>query len=387
MRICHVTPHLPPDQSANALLPFHLGCWAREAGQETTYVAHPPRWSSEASRLPGSVTWVPWRDRRPAPWVVQKLQSARQAFRIMKRIDPIVRGADMVHLHSNGLLVEIAARVARRHRKPTLLTLYGTEIWHYRRRWPIDLFTRAYHEADCISFYSQGLRRRAEELGLRQDDAVVIYPPVAGTFTWSDAERRRQARSALGLEAPHIVLNVKRLHPLAGQRYAIDALAGLLRSRSDVQLVICGTGPLRTDLEAQAHELGIAGHVRLEGLVDNRVLAAYYAAADVFLLPSLLEAAPTVAFEALACGTPVISTDNPGGIELKELFADDVTLVPCEDASALARALAVFLDNPRRTSASTRERIERELRPATVFRRFGALYGQLMNGSGASMQR
>ena len=62
MRICHVTPHLPPDQAANALLPYHLGCWARDAGDEVSFIAHPPRAATDlalaASRLPGPVAWI-----------------------------------------------------------------------------------------------------------------------------------------------------------------------------------------------------------------------------------------------------------------------------------------------------------------------------------------
>ena len=378
MRICHVTPHLPPDQAANALLPLHLGRGARDAGHETTYVAHPARSSSAARDLPGPVTWIPWRDRGAAPWPVHRLRGVRQALRIVRRADPVVRRADLVHLHSNGLLIEIVAQLARRHGKPTVLTLYGTDIWHYRRRRPIDLFTRAYNEAARVTFYSERLRQHARERGLRQDHAIVIYPPVAAAFSWSDAERQRQARSALGLDVPHVLLNVKRLHPLAGQRYAIEALADIVRTHADVQLVICGAGPLRPELEARARELGVADHVRFAGLVDNDALAAYYAAADVFLLPSLLEAAPTVAFEALAAGTPVISTNNPGGLELRELFDDDVTVVPREDARSLACAVVAFLNGKRRTSRSTREIIERDLRPSTVSRRFQALYDRLL---------
>ena len=69
-------------------------------------------------------------------------------------------------------------------------------------------------------------------------------------------------------------------------------------------------------------------------------MSRYYAASDVFVLPSLLEACPTVALEALACGTPVVSTDNPGGVELGEIFGADVTVVPRSDPRALARASA-----------------------------------------------
>lgn len=383
MRICHITPHLPPDQAANALLPAHLGRWARDAGDEAAYVAHPARWSSGARDLPGAVTWIPWRDRGAAPRLVHKMRAAQQALRIIHRVDPVVRRADLVHLHSNGLLVEIGAWVARRRRKPTVLTLYGTDVWQYRRR-PIDLFRRAYDAAGGVTFYSERLRRHAGGLGLRQDRSLVIYPPVDAAFAWNDAARRRQARAALGLDASHVLLNVKRLHPLAGQRYAIDALAVVVRTHADVQLVVCGAGPLRRGLEARARERGVADRVRFAGLVDNRALDAYYAAADLFLLPSLLEAAPTVALEALASGTPVLSTDNPGGLELRELFGEDVAVVPREDPPALARAIIAFLGAKRRTSETTRGRVERELRPAAVARRFHALYDRLLNGSGTA---
>ena len=42
MKIVHVTPHLPPDQAANALLPFQLGEWARARGDTATFVSNPP---------------------------------------------------------------------------------------------------------------------------------------------------------------------------------------------------------------------------------------------------------------------------------------------------------------------------------------------------------
>ncbi len=81
----------------------------------------------------------------------------------------------------------------------------------------------------------------------------------------------------------------------------------------DAELVICGTGALLPGLRAVARSAGVERHVRFTGLVDNALVARYCAAADAFVLPSLLEALPTVAVEALASGTPVVSADNPGG--------------------------------------------------------------------------
>ena len=116
------------------------------------------------------------------------------------------------------------------------------------------------------------------------------------------------------------------------------------------------------------------------GLVDNARVARYCAAADLFVLPSLLEALPTVAVEALACGTPVVSTDNPGGVELHGLFGADVSIVPREQPIALAKAIMHFLEHSRRTLAGTRETIEREFRPAAVDARYRAVYRQRAPG-------
>jgi glycosyltransferase involved in cell wall biosynthesis len=81
-----------------------------------------------------------------------------------------------------------------------------------------------------------------------------------------------------------------------------------------------------------------------------------------------------VALEALASGTPVVSTDNPGGIELCSLFGDDVALVPRQQPEALARAVLACLDAPRRATAATAERIAESFRLDGVVLRYLALY-------------
>ena len=102
--------------------------------------------------------------------------------------------------------------------------------------------------------------------------------------------------------------------------------------------------------------------VRVLGPVDNRELPSCYAAADLSLLPSLLAAFPTVAAEALACGTPIVSTDHPGGLELAELFPDDVGVIPRRDPTALADAIVSALKERGRTSPAALEKVEREFR-------------------------
>lgn len=373
MHICHVTPHLPPDQAANALLPAQLGDWAREAGDVVSFVSHPPRASGDAV-LAGPVVQIPAASRH---WLAQmtRLASIQAAIRTVRRARPTIEAADLVHLHSNGLLIEVCGLMARVRRKPTVLTLYGTEIWHYRAsRFRPDLFTRAYRAAEIVTFYSRALLDKARELGLDRPNLEVVYPPVGTQFQPAAPAERQAMRSELVPPCEHLLLNVKRLHPLAGQQDLLLAMPAVLEQCPETRLVICGTGPLRDDLEALARRTGIAERVVFAGLVENRAMARYYAASDLFVLPSLLEACPTVALEALACGTPVLSTDNPGGVELAALFGADVTVVPRSDPDALAGAIVASLAQPRRTTGATQEVLLEQFRPMVVAQRYRDVY-------------
>jgi glycosyltransferase involved in cell wall biosynthesis len=280
-------------------------------------------------------------------------------------------------VHSNGLLPELAVLLARRRGKPVVLTLYGTEIWHYQSKRPIDLFTRAYHAASYVTFYSNRLMTRAHELGLGRRASSVVYPPVAPQFAFHDEADQLGARDALGISNRHLLVNVKRLHPLAGQRHLIEAMNEVIRFHPDTKLVICGTGSLLAELKSVARSAGVERHIDFPGLVDNAVVARYCGAADLFVLPSLLEALPTVAVEALASGTPVISTDNPGGLELNDMFGPDVAIVPREQPLALAKAITHFFEHKRRTLSGTRDAIEREFRPAAAAAQYRAIYSDV----------
>jgi glycosyltransferase involved in cell wall biosynthesis len=379
MRILHVTPHLPPDQAANALLPMHLGEWAREAGDTAEYVAHPPRATGTAD-LAGPVTWVARRTNGSLDRLL-RLDALALAWRARTALTAAIQRADIVHAHSNGLLAELAVLLGRRLSKPVVLTLYGTEIWHYApKRVGPDLFTRAYREASAVTFYSERLLSRARELGLSRRGMTTIYPPVGPAFDWHDEEAQMEARRDLGIANRHLLLNVKRLHPLAGQRYLIDAMNEVIRTHPDTRLVLCGSGPLLDDLRSAARSAGVERHVTFAGLVDNATIARYCAAADLFVLPSLLEALPTVAVEALASGTPVLSTDNPGGLELNDLFGPDVALVPRGQPLPLARAIVEFLEQKRRTLPATGTTIDREFRPEAIARKYHRLYEDALGG-------
>lgn len=364
MNVLMVTPHLPPHQAANALLPHLLGEGLRARGHEVRYLTFGPR-----PREHG-VTCVHRRRALRATRLPQLLEAAETWWR--GRL--LLRESDVVHVHSSTWMNQVAARLARRAGRPYVLTHYGTEIWHHDGR---DVrFRRFNRDAHHVAFYSRALLERARALEVPLPRASVVYPPVAREFRPLPEEERAALRARYVPAGGALLLNVKRLHPLADQATLLEAFARVRRRRGDCALLVAGSGEEESALKARAAALGLGDSVRFLGLVPNAEVARLQAAADVFVLSSVLEATPTVALEALAAGTPVVSTDNPGGVELRDLLGEDVTVVPRQDPDALAQALLAFLERPRRASDRTLSLVGERFSAASVVERYLELYRQ-----------
>jgi glycosyltransferase involved in cell wall biosynthesis len=365
MRVLMVTPHLPPHQAANALLPHLLGESLSASGHEVAFLTFG---ETSANRR---VTCV----RRRLGWLrATRLPQLMEGAETWMKVRPLLREADIVHVHSNTWMNQVAAATAARSARPYILTHYGTEIWHHDGK--DSVFRRMNRRAHHVTLYSQALLARGVELGVPWRQASVIYPPVAADFHPRLAAERAAVRARYAPAGGALLLNVKRLHPLADQSTLLKALARVRARRPDTVLLVAGSGEEERALKHQAAALSLGESVRFLGLVPNAEVAALQAAADLFVLPSVLEATPTVALEALASGTPVVSADNPGGIELHGIFGADVAVVPKQDPIALAEAILAFLASPRRTLAKTGQIVEERFRLPGVAARYLELYEQ-----------
>jgi glycosyltransferase involved in cell wall biosynthesis len=363
MNVLMVTPHLPPHQAANALLPHLLAQGLSRRGHAARFLT----FGREPSRA--DAAFVRRRGRRLRS---TRLPQALEALETWWKGRRLIRDADVVHIHSSTWMNQVAARLAARRGTPYVLTHYGTEIWHHDGR---DRVFRALNrDARHVTFYSEALLLRARELGVPLRAGTVVYPPVAEGFRPLAADARARVRAAVAPGADRVLLNVKRLHPLADQATLIRAFARVRERWPRAVLLLAGAGEAEADLRALGARLGLGDALRLLGLVPNEEVARLQAAADLFVLSSVLEATPTVALEALACGTPVVSTDNPGGVELHGLFGDDVALAPRGDPEALAQAVLAFLAAPRRARPGTAARLAERFRLDAVVERYLALY-------------
>ena len=358
-----VTPHLPPYQAANALLPHVLGQELKKRGHGVSFLTFK---TSDPERP--HTAYV----RRRTSFRVTRIPQLLEALETRRKALPLIAGADVVHVHSNTWMNQVAARVATSRAKPYVLTHYGTEIWHHDGR------NRAFRElnrnAKHAAFYSAALLARARELKVPFEEGSVIYPAVDLLFSPLAPSEREALRAPLLGSGESLLFNVKRLHPLADHETLLRAFALLEDLQIKSRLVIAGSGEERERLESLARELGVASRVRFLGLVPNHEVAKLHAAADLFVLSSRLEATPTVVLEALACGTRVVSTDNPGGTELSAMFRDDMRIVPKEDPRALADGIAASLRENRRISETTSRVIDEHFSLRGLVDRYCELY-------------
>lgn len=167
----------------------------------------------------------------------------------------------------------------------------------------------------------------------------VLANPVVG----DDIARRAAARPDHPWFADSIPVFVAagRMTPVKDFPTLIEAFA-LARSKRPARLVLLGEGQLRPALQDRVRSLNLGDAVQLPGAVADPV--PYFARAAAVVSSSRYEGFGNVLVEAMACGTPVVSTDCPGGP--REILDGGRygALVPVGDVGALAQAMLAVLD-------------------------------------------
>lgn len=213
------------------------------------------------------------------------------------------------------------------------------------QRWPwLIAIASTFHVADSFIAVSEGLKKQLRLLpGLRSKPIHRIYNPIIDEGFDERANQTPDLPSSMKPGEP-FVLAVGRLHKQKGYPHLLKAFARVVHQKP-AHLVILGEGDDREELQDLANSLGIAPYVHFHGYTANPL--AYMRDASVFVLSSLAEGFGNVVVEALACGTPVISTDCPHGP--KEILANGRygTLVRVGDVEALANAMIAKLDAPK----------------------------------------
>jgi glycosyltransferase involved in cell wall biosynthesis len=224
---------------------------------------------------------------------------------------------------------------------------------------------------------------------VRPEKIRVVYlgAPVEEFGAGRTPEEIASARHELGIRPGDFAVGtITRLHDSKGNEYLVDAARLVVERHPEARFFLAGEGPLRPALEEQAARLGLGDRFVFAGFVKD--VASTLAAFDLSVFPSLWEGTPLTAFEALAAGKPIVSTDADG---LTDILEADRTawIVPKRNAAALADRIVYAIEHPEeRRAMSERAKVSgREYDISAFVRKMERLYPMLHESSRRTHRR
>ena len=253
---------------------------------------------------------------------------------------------DIVHVHTEtgGFMLRLSCLIQSKCNTKFVYTPHGMSFWKgsslksqlvYRplERWicsAMDMnLGMNMEEVENLEQWNKRTAHYVHGVGL---DVARMQNPVRS---------REQMREEFGLtESDKFIASIGELDDNKNHITVIKALATL--GRKDFKYVVCGVGPNKNMLLAEAERTG---------LKDNVILAGYRSdipdvlnAADIFVFPSFHEGMPVSALEAMACGLPIICSEIRGNVDIIR-EGDNGYLFQPSDVETLARKLEYLLDD------------------------------------------
>ena len=239
-------------------------------------------------------------------------------------------------------LIALWAASAARFRGRVVVSVHINLSFHYKHAVGVHhklfpyMYRRFYPKADAIVAVSEESAADLRDVfGMPAARVRMIYNPVVSPALLAQADEPVD-HHWFAPGQPPVILAVGRLCEQKDYPTLLRAFAKI-QARTRVNLLILGEGSDRAALEKLVIDLELGGRVEMPGFQSNPY--AYMAQAAVYVLSSRWEGLPTVLIEALACGTPVVSTDCPSGPEEILCGGKYGRLVPVGDSDALAIAL------------------------------------------------
>lgn len=319
---------------------------------------------------------------RPAPFEEHWLYRIWYRLRLPLPVQAFTGPIDLFH-SPDFVLPPVRGHI------PTILTVHDLSFVHYPTTFPsrlVDYLNRvvpwSVSRAGHVLADSSSTRRDLQEIWrVPSDKITVLYSGVNERFKpVTDPYELEAVRARHKLSAPY-VLAVGTVQPRKNYEFLVRAFR-LVAERHPHQLIIAGgKGWLDEDLPLEIVRQGLQDRVRLAGFVDDADLPALYTMAELLVFPSLYEGFGLPLLEAMACGTPVISSNASSLPEVAQ--GDSAILLPPDDESAWTAAMLDLISDvdlrSRLAAAGYRQSAQFSWRAAA--RQLAALYDELLKSS------
>ena len=250
---------------------------------------------------------------------------------------------DIVHVATEGPLGWSALAAAQQLKLPvssSFHTNFDTYSKHYGIGWmhgSIERYLRNFHNRSQVTLVpTQAMAQRLAGAGFNN---LMVMARGVDTQLFSPRRRSEDMRRQWGAgENTLVVTTVGRMAAEKNLDLAIAAFEGLRRICPNARMVFVGDGPQKSALAARHPE-----HV-FAGMRHGEDLAAHYASADIFLLPSLTETFGNVTLEAMASGLGVVAFATAAAGELIDDGIDGLLAPPGDEQRFIAAATALAAD-------------------------------------------
>ena len=272
--------------------------------------------------------------------------------------------------------------------------LYHAPIIAYSRGYTNESFKIRFFEAlhrmflrycDCIISVSFGHKKVLTNYRVStKSHIVVVHNAIEISSDFPQTYTKKQKDSIFqDYSIPiysTLILTAGRLSPEKGHTYLLDAIPRVIKRNKHCIFALCGDGVCKHDLQMQAKRLGVEKQCLFLGFITN--IIPLYTVMDLFVLPSLTEGLPNVLLESFAYAKPAIGT-NVGGVP--EVIADGINglIVPSKNPIALADAIKLILDNPKkshRMGLNGFEKVKKEFNFQSQSKQIENIYSQVIQG-------
>ena len=255
---------------------------------------------------------------------------------------------DLIHtqLQFSDILGSIAAKIKRKPSVSTLHTLddivdeHGSSFWRKKLNWLV--LQKFCDQIITVSDKTKEHHIRAGKLS--EDKIKTVYNGIQlSRFQGHSQSTLAEKKRALHINPDHnIITTIAVLREAKGIQYMINALPEILDQYPNTTYLIVGEGKYGGHLQDMIASRQLENHIVMAG--HRTDIPDILAISDLFVLPSLGDALPTVLIEALAAGAPIIATDV-GGIPEIIRHEKNGLLVPPADAKKLADACIQLIQN------------------------------------------
>ena len=249
--------------------------------------------------------------------------------RLIKEIKPDII---VVFLPEPSIRIAMLRKVTK---VPIIISVRDDPEVDYKKlkmRIPMKMF---FKNADAFVFQTEKQRSYfSKEI---QKRSTLIFNPINSKFICESFNGKRK----------NVIVSAGRLEEQKNQRLLIDAFAIVNKKYPEYELHIYGEGKLRDDLQKQINSLKLEKKVFLDGLTDNMKDVLY--SARMFVLSSNHEGLPNALLEAMAIGTPCISTRFSGGGAETIIDNKENGLLVASNADDLSSAIIYYIENEERS--------------------------------------